>query len=72
MVSEHRLGASQRTLERRQLPDRFTENRLIPFGVILRPHQSVDLRLYYLWRHTRGRTEWRDYSVIGAIATVSF
>ncbi len=52
--------------------DRFTENRLIPFGVILRPHQSVDLRMYYLWRHTRGRTEWRDYSVIGAIATVSF
>lgn len=52
--------------------DRFTENRLIPFGVILRPHPSVDLRVYYLWRHTRGLTEWRDYDVLGAIATISF
>ncbi len=52
--------------------DHFTENRLIPFGVILRPYPNVDFRLYYLWRHTRGRTEWRDYDAIGAIATVSF
>ena len=37
-----------------------------------KPRGSVDLRMYYLWRHTRGRTEWRDYSVIGAIATVNF
>ena len=52
--------------------DRFTENRLIPFGVILRPRQNVDLRLYYLWRHTLGRTEWRDYHGLGVIATVNF
>ena len=52
--------------------DRFTENRLIPFGVILRPAQNVDLRFYYLWRHTLGRTEWRDYHGLGVISTVSF
>ena len=52
--------------------ERITENRLVPFGVIFRPAEALELRLYYLWRHTLGHEQWFDYHVAGISATLSF
>lgn len=52
--------------------DDVTENRLTPFGIILRPADNLDLRLYYLWRHTSGKHEWIDYHALGVNATFTF
>jgi hypothetical protein len=52
--------------------DRFSENRLIPLGVVLRPSEHLDLRLFYLWRTARGAREWRNYHGIGVLAGLNY
>jgi hypothetical protein len=52
--------------------DRVTENRLIPFGVLLRPSEHLDLRLYCLWRTTRGAHGWKNYEVLGVLASLNY
>jgi hypothetical protein len=52
--------------------DRFTENRLTPLGVLLRPSDHLDLRLYYLWRSTRGGQGWRNYHGLGVQAALNY
>ncbi|MFM7742373.1 MAG: DUF2490 domain-containing protein [Verrucomicrobiota bacterium] len=52
--------------------DRFTENRLTPLGVLLRPSNHLDLRLYYLWRSTRGSQGWRNYHGLGVQAALNY
>jgi len=52
--------------------DRFTENRLTPLGVLLRPSEHLDLRLYYLWRSTRGGQGWRNYHGLGVQAALNY
>ena len=52
--------------------ERVTENRLIPFGVMLRPSEHLDLRLFYLWRTTRGAREWRNYHGLGVLASLNY
>jgi len=52
--------------------DRFTENRLTPLGVLLRPSNHLDLRLYYLWRSTRGGQGWRNYHGLGVQAALNY
>jgi hypothetical protein len=49
--------------------DRFTEHRLTPFGVILRPWENGELRCYYILRTVRARSSWRDYDGFG-VSTV--
>jgi len=45
--------------------DRFTEHRLTPLGLVLRPWERGELRCYYIFRTTRGARGWRDYDGIG-------
>lgn len=52
--------------------ERVTENRLIPFGVLLRPSEHLDLRLFYLWRSTRAAQGWRDYHGFGVLAWFNY
>jgi len=52
--------------------ERVTENRLIPFGVQLRPSEHLDLRLFYLWRTTRGGQGWRHYHGLGVLASLNY
>jgi len=52
--------------------DRFTENRLTPLGVLLRPSAHLDLRLFYLWRSTRGGQGWRNYHGLGVQAALNY
>jgi len=52
--------------------DRVTENRLTPLGVLLRPDAHLDLRLYYLWRSTRGARDWQNYHVLGVQAALNY
>lgn len=49
---------------------RITETRLVPFGVILKPTDQLELRLSYLWRQTVGADGWYGYH--GAVATATF
>jgi hypothetical protein len=49
-----------------------TENRLIPLGVTLRPSEHLDLRLFYLWRTTRGGQGWRNYHGLGVLASLNY
>jgi len=52
--------------------EHVTENRLIPFGVLLRPSEHLDLRLFYLWRSTRAAQGWRDYHGFGVLAWFNY
>ena len=52
--------------------DRVTENRLTPFGVLLRPNDHLDVRLYALWRTTRGAHGWKNYEVLGVQAALNY
>lgn len=52
--------------------DRVTENRLTPLGVLLRPNDHLDLRLFYLWRSTRGGQGWRNYHGLGVQAALNY
>lgn len=52
--------------------DRVTENRLTPLGVLLRPNNHLDLRLFYLWRSTRGGQGWRNYHGLGVQAALNY
>jgi len=52
--------------------DRVTENRLTPFGVLLRPSEHLDLRLYCLWRTTRDAHGWKNYEVLGVLASLNY
>jgi len=52
--------------------ERVTENRLTPFGVMLRPSEHLDLRLFYLWRTTHGAREWRNYHGLGVLASLNY
>jgi hypothetical protein len=52
--------------------DRFSENRLIPLGVVLRPSEHLDLRLFYLWRTARGSRDWRHYHGFGVLASLNY
>jgi len=52
--------------------DRVTENRLTPLGVLLRPNEHLDLRLFYLWRSTRGGQGWRNYHGLGVQAALNY
>jgi hypothetical protein len=52
--------------------EQVTENRLIPFGVLLRPSEHLDLRLFYLWRSTRAAQGWRDYHGFGVLAWFNY
>ena len=52
--------------------ERVTENRLTPFGVLLRPSDHLDLRLFYLWRTTRGGQGWRHYHGLGVLASLNY
>jgi hypothetical protein len=49
-------------------PTRITENRLTPFGVVIRPKSFMELRVYYLWRHTYFRNQWYNYHALGILA----
>ena len=51
---------------------RVTENRWVPLGIILRAPGDVELRVYYLLRHTLGRADWFNYHVFGAMASINF
>lgn len=52
--------------------DRVTENRLTPLGVLLRPNDHLDLRLFYLWRSTRAGQGWRNYHGLGVQAALNY
>jgi hypothetical protein len=52
--------------------DRVSENRLIPLGVVLRPSEHLELRLFYLWRSARGAQEWRNYHGLGVLASLNY
>lgn len=52
--------------------DRVTENRLTPLGVLLRPNEHLDLRLFYLWRSTRAGQSWRNYHGLGVQAALNY
>lgn len=52
--------------------DRITENRLIPLGLLLRPSERLDLRLYYLWRSARGAREWQHFHALGVLASLNY
>ena len=52
--------------------DRFTENRLTPLGILLRPNAHLDLRFYYLWRSTRGAQQWQNYHALGVVAALNY
>lgn len=52
--------------------DRVTENRLTPLGVLLRPNEHLDVRLYALWRTTRGAQGWKNYEVLGVQAALNY
>ncbi len=51
---------------------RVTENRLTPLGLVFKPANQVELRVYHLWRHTRARERWFDFHVIALHASLSF
>ncbi|HYF34718.1 MAG TPA: DUF2490 domain-containing protein [Prosthecobacter sp.] len=51
---------------------RITETRFVPFGLILKPADAVELRISYLWRQTAGRSGWYGYHAAVAAATISF
>lgn len=51
---------------------RITETRFVPFGVILKPADNVELRVSYLWRQTVGRSGWYGYHAAVAAATINF
>ena len=51
---------------------RITENRLTPLGLVFKPAQQLELRVYHLWRHTRARERWFDFHVIALHASLSF
>ncbi len=52
--------------------ERMSETRLVPFGLIFRPTEKLDLRLSYLWRQTVGRAGWYDYHAVVMAATLNF
>jgi hypothetical protein len=52
--------------------NRITETRFVPFGVILRPTQDVELRVSYLWRQTVGADGWYGYHAAVMAATINF
>jgi hypothetical protein len=51
---------------------RITETRFVPFGMIFKPADKVELRLSYLWRQTAGRSGWYGYHAAVAAATITF
>jgi hypothetical protein len=51
---------------------RITENRLTPFGLTFQPQKSLELRVYYLWRHTLFRENWRTFHALAILANVNF
>lgn len=52
--------------------DRATENRLTPLGILLRPNDHLEIRLYALWRTTRGPQGWKNYEVLGMQAGLNY
>jgi len=52
--------------------ERVTENRLTPIGLLLRPSDHLDLRLFYLWRTTRAGQGWRNYHGLGVLASLNY
>lgn len=52
--------------------EQVVDNRLVPFGLVFRPAEFADLRLYYMWRHTAGRRQWFDQHVAAVALTLNF
>jgi hypothetical protein len=52
--------------------DRVSENRLIPFGLVLRSSDHLETRLFYLWRAARGSRDWRHYHGFGVLASLNY
>jgi hypothetical protein len=53
-------------------PGRVTENRLVPLGLVLRPSEAVELRVFYLWRRVLGGGDWFTYHAVGFLGTLNF
>lgn len=52
--------------------DRVTENRLVPLGVVLRPSEALEVRVFHMWRRTLGGNTWFDYHAVGVMASLNF
>jgi len=40
--------------------------------VTLRPGERTEVRLFYLWRTTRGAAVWQNYHVLGALVSMNY
>jgi hypothetical protein len=52
--------------------DRVTENRLVPLGVVLRPSEALEVRVFHMGRRTLGGNTWFDYHAVGVMASLNF
>lgn len=51
---------------------RITENRLTPFGLVFKPSEAQEIRVYHLWRYTRIDRQWFDFQALGLMLNLNF